>query len=104
MAPHARLCEVCHSHRSAYRRRCCVCSRMVNPGCIPERCLAQDGTWDVSSSPRRNLCKHCFISMRQAVRPLAATLHPALVVIADRNDAIHWKDEHGDIEQRHDSL
>lgn len=104
MAPRARVCEVCYNHRSAYQRKCSVCDRMVNPGCMPERCLAQDGTWDESSRPRRNLCKHCFISMQQAVRPLAASLPRALSVLAERNAAIHRWNEHQAIEDRHDSL
>ena len=84
-------CQVCWAHRSAGQRICHVCRRRVNPGCVPEYCLAQDGFWDEPPG-RRTLCKDCFISMEQAILPLAAVIPDALIIVATSNGGRHrWR-------------
>ena len=88
MARRQRWCQVCCAHRSTFTRCCDVCRRGVNPGCFPEHCLAQDGCWD-EPPQRRTLCKDCFVSMSQAILPLAAVLPDALLIVVRNNTGNH---------------
>ena len=88
MARKAKFCQVCWNHKSSCSRWCDVCQRRVNPGCIPEYCLAQDGH-DAEPPGRRTLCKDCFISMSQAILPLASTLPEALAIVERNNRGHH---------------
>ena len=40
--PSSQPCQVCRRHRSQWRRTCLDCGLRVAPGCVPERCLAED--------------------------------------------------------------
>ena len=79
------ICQVCHVHyRIASWLVCHCCRRGVNDRCYPENCLAQYGMWD-DPERGRNLCKDCFVSMSQAILPLAAVLPDALVIVVRNN-------------------
>ena len=102
MARKAKSCQVCWNHKSSCSRWCDVCQRRVNPGCIPEYCLAQDGH-RAEPPGRRMLCKDCFISMSQAIRPLAAVLPEALQIVVRNNGGTHRWNAHTAIERRSQS-
>ena len=89
MARKAKSCQVCWNHKSSCSRWCDVCQHRVNPGCILEYCLAQDGH-DAEPPGRRTLCKDCFISMSRAILPLASTLPEALAIV-ERNIPGHHR-------------
>ena len=81
------LCQVCGLRRSGFRRMCHVCRRRVGPGCWPY-CLAQDGSLEWPQT-KRSLCKDCFLSLQQAILPLAVTVPEALVIVAELNRGKH---------------
>ena len=96
-------CQVCRQHRSPYPRQCICCKRWVNPGCHPQLCLAQDGARS-PEGPRPSVCKDCFVTLRQAIAPLARTLHQALDIIMRQNNGLRRYDRRYDVMQLHDSF
>ena len=74
--PKTIVCEVCQQHKSAFRRRCVHCHKMVGPGCKPEQCLFEDfAFWTAGQRVLVGVCRPC------ARRQLEASIMDALPLL-----------------------
>jgi len=67
--PSSQPCQVCRRHRSRWRRTCLDCGLRVAPGCVPERCLAED------FGDYTGVCRPCAVRLHDR-RIVATRLHP----------------------------
>ena len=65
-------CQRCYNHRPGNPRLCHCCKRWVGKGCEPERCLAL---------PEEMFCRDCNVPLFEAMKVLARSLHPALMLV-----------------------